>query len=101
MAGTNAKAATASPSYDALLLIAQSVAGALSRAGLTDCDDPGEAIDVIRERLETLEAACKRVIAAFTAHGDARGVVANLQTRQECEASLLAMNEVFATGGHR
>lgn len=40
------------PSYDALLLIVQSVSGALERAGLTDCDDPGEAIDVIRERLE-------------------------------------------------
>lgn len=50
-----------SPSYDALLLIAQSVCGALARAGVQDCDDPGEAIDVIRERLEQriaeLEAA--------------------------------------------
>lgn len=40
------------PSYDALLLIVQSVAGALERAGVTDCDDPGEAIDVLRERAE-------------------------------------------------
>lgn len=41
-----------SPSYEALLIIAQSVAGALVRAGVTDCDDPGEAIDVIREGYE-------------------------------------------------
>lgn len=41
-----------SPSYAALLLIAQSVCGALERAGITDCDDPGEAIDVMRERYE-------------------------------------------------
>lgn len=41
-----------SPSYDALLLIAQSVSAALARAGVTDCDDPGEAIDVMRERYE-------------------------------------------------
>lgn len=40
------------PSYEALLIIAQSVCGALDRAGVTDCDDPGEAIDVIRENLE-------------------------------------------------
>lgn len=40
------------PSYDALLIIAQSVCGALERAGITDCDDPGEAIDVLRERYE-------------------------------------------------
>lgn len=41
------------PSYEALLLIAQSVCGALERAGITDCDDPGEAIDVLRERYES------------------------------------------------
>jgi len=41
-----------SQSYDALLLIAQSTVGALERAGVTDCDDPGEAIDVLRERWE-------------------------------------------------
>lgn len=40
------------PSYEALLIIVQSVCGSLERAGLTDCDDPGEAIDVMRERLE-------------------------------------------------
>ncbi len=40
------------PSYGALLIIAQSVCGALERAGITDCDDPGEAIDVLRERYE-------------------------------------------------
>lgn len=41
-----------SPSYDALLIIAHSVCGALERAGIEDCDDPGEAIDVMRERME-------------------------------------------------
>jgi len=41
-----------SPSYDSLLVIAQSVCAALARAGVTDCDDPGEAIDVMRENLE-------------------------------------------------
>ncbi len=40
------------PSHEALLLIANSVAAALARAGVTDCDDPGEAIDVLREDLE-------------------------------------------------
>ncbi len=42
-----AKDAQQSPSYEALLLIVQSVSGALERAGVTDCDDPGEAIDVL------------------------------------------------------
>lgn len=49
--------ASRSPSYEGLLIIAQSVCGALARAGLTDCDDPGEAIDVIRERYEAKLAA--------------------------------------------
>lgn len=40
------------PSYDALLIIARSVQGALLRAGVEECDDPGEAIDVLRERYE-------------------------------------------------
>lgn len=65
-----------SPSYDALLLIAQSVCGALERAGLTDCDDPGEAIDVIRERLERriaeLEAASFDAEAVAWAYGKLR-----------------------------
>lgn len=51
-----------SPSYEALQLIAQSVCGALDRAGITECDDPGEAIDVMRGRLEAR-------IAAFEAQG--------------------------------
>lgn len=88
-----------SPSYDALLLIAQSVAGALERAGLTDCDDPGEAIDVIRERLEKrvseLEAAALRVTAAFRANGRANGVVESARSHQECEASLVALDALL------
>ena len=48
---------TRSPSYDALLLIVQSVCGALARAGITDCDDPGEAIDVMRESYEAMLAS--------------------------------------------
>jgi len=55
-----------SPSYDGLLLMMQSVCGALSRAGLTDCDDPGEAIDVIRERLEKRVAKLERQLLAST-----------------------------------
>ncbi len=55
-----------SPSYDGLLLMMQSVCGALSRAGLTDCDDPGEAIDVIRERLERRVAELERQLLART-----------------------------------
>lgn len=51
-----------SPSYDALLLIAHSVSGALARAGMTDCDDPGEAIDVIRESYEKRIAAAEDVL---------------------------------------
>ena len=51
-------AAGRAPSYDALLIIVQSVCGALERAGITDCDDPGEAIDVLREGYEAkLQAA--------------------------------------------
>ena len=46
------EAVVRTPSYEALLIIAQSVCGALARAGIEDCDDPGEAIDVMRERLE-------------------------------------------------
>lgn len=59
--GWSARGSYSSPSYESLLIIAQSVCGALERAGMTDCDDPGEAIDVIRERLNRriaeLEAA--------------------------------------------
>lgn len=36
-----------SPSYDALLIISQSVAAALERAGVEECDDPGDAIDAL------------------------------------------------------
>jgi hypothetical protein len=39
-----------SPSYEALSIIALSDAAALERAGVTECDDPGESIDVIRAR---------------------------------------------------
>lgn len=46
-----------SPSYDALLIILQAMCGGLERAGITDCDNPGEAIDLIRERAERAEAA--------------------------------------------
>ncbi|CAN7346063.1 hypothetical protein LJR168_001983 [Pseudoxanthomonas sp. LjRoot168] len=49
------------PSYNGLLIIAQSVCGALSRAGITDCDDPGEAIDVMRTRLESRITALEAV----------------------------------------
>lgn len=55
----DASASLRRPSYDALLIIAQSVCGALSRAGIDDCDDPGEAIDVMRERLEKEVAALR------------------------------------------
>lgn len=41
-----------SPSYDALNIIALSVAAALERAGVTECDDPGEAIDVLVQGYE-------------------------------------------------
>lgn len=41
-----------SPSYDALNIIALSVAAALERAGVTECDDPGEAIDVLMQGYE-------------------------------------------------
>lgn len=40
------------PSYESLHIIVGSIAGALERAGITECDDPGEAIDVMRERYE-------------------------------------------------
>lgn len=46
-----------SPSYDALLIIVKAMCGGLERAGITDCDNPGEAIDLIRERAERAEAA--------------------------------------------
>jgi hypothetical protein len=58
------------PSYHALLIIAQSVCGALDRAGITDCDDPGEAIDVMRERYE------KRIAELETAQPAPGGEVA-------------------------
>lgn len=47
--GWQAARSYSSPSYDALLIIAQTVMGALARAGFDDCDDPGEAIDLIAE----------------------------------------------------
>lgn len=40
-------ATSPSPSRAALETALQSVAAALERAGVTDCDDPGEAIDVL------------------------------------------------------
>lgn len=46
-----------SPSYEACLLIIQSVCAALDRAGVDDCDDPGEAIDVMRDGYERRLAA--------------------------------------------
>ena len=49
---TTASPDTRSPSYEACLLIIQSVCAALDRAGVDDCDDPGEAIDVMREGYE-------------------------------------------------
>lgn len=100
-----AAAPTAGPSYDALLIIVQSVTGALSRAGLTDCDDPGEAVDVIREtrdaRIATLEAAGKRVTDAFRAMGAAHGVIACNRARVECEASLVALDAALAKAGEQ
>lgn len=53
-----------SPSYEALDLIARSVVGALERAGVNDCDDPGEAIDVLRERYERRVAELQAAPAA-------------------------------------
>lgn len=49
-----------SPSYEALEIIARSVASALERAGVTECDDPGESIDVMREEYERKLAALAR-----------------------------------------
>lgn len=48
-----------SPSYDALLIIVQSVCAAFERAGITDCDDPGEVIDILAadaKRIDWLES---------------------------------------------
>lgn len=59
-----------SPSYEALLLIAHSVTGALARAGVLECDDPGEAIDVIRERLEARLASMTLAAATPPQHPD-------------------------------
>ena len=73
--------AARSPSYDALLIIAQSVCGALERAGITDADDPGEAIDVMRERYESR-------IAELAAKGEQQAVaeyqvrLVNVKTRK-------------------
>lgn len=61
------------PSYDALLIIAQSVCGALARAGLTDCDDPGEAIDALREGYE------KRIAALSVPEGEAVAVLSSIR----------------------
>lgn len=103
------------PSYDALLLIAQSVAGALECAGLTDCDDPGEAIDVIRERLERriseLETAPQQpapvagdamadVLAAlkdartFVTHAHCQ-IAAPIGTLEKYDAATAAVNELI------
>lgn len=49
-----------SPSYESLLIISQSVASALERAGVTECDDPGEAIDLMRERLEAINLSAPK-----------------------------------------
>ena len=43
-----------SPRYEALRIIAGSVAAALGRHGATDVDDPGEAIDLIAEERDKL-----------------------------------------------
>jgi len=63
-----------SPSYDALLIIAQSVCAALNRAGLDDCDDPGEAIDVMREGYESRLESLRRAEGATTAAADLQKV---------------------------
>ncbi|MGV1119203.1 hypothetical protein [Xanthomonas translucens] len=88
------------PSYDAILLIAQSVTGALSRAGFTDCDDPGEAIDVLRERYERRIA---ELLAAQPAESHAsfalRALVAagHVQTAKVDEALAIAANVLPAS----
>ena len=81
------------PSYDALLIIAQSVGGALNRAGVTDCDDPGEAIDVLREgyekRIAELESAQLAPAAAAVPEGWV--LVPRACTDEMDEAAMLAL----------
>ena len=42
--------ASQSPSHEALLIIVASVAAAFDRLGITHCDDPGEAIELLAEK---------------------------------------------------
>lgn len=47
-----------SPSYEALLIIVQSMCAAFERAGISDCDDPGDVIDLLAadaKRIDWLE----------------------------------------------
>ena len=68
---TTASPDTRSPSYEACLLIIQSVCAALDRAGVDDCDDPGEAIDVMREGYERRLAAPQVEMVSDEMVGDA------------------------------
>ncbi|HEY4529362.1 MAG TPA: hypothetical protein VIG97_03385 [Luteimonas sp.] len=79
-----------SPSYDSLLVIAQSVCAALARAGVTDCDDPGEAIDVMRENLEArvafLESERRRLQESASAPQPPSGGEIRVSARRVVEA---------------
>lgn len=54
-----------SPSYDALLVISQSVAAALERAGVEECDDPGEAIDLLAQSARAPDGLVDRIDSAI------------------------------------
>lgn len=47
-------------------------------------------------RADRIIAAADRVICAFKVHGAAKGVTQDLQTRVECERSMLALEAALA-----
>lgn len=59
------------------------------------CDRPlcvaRREIESLRQRVEAAEAAGRRVITAFEAHGKAKGVGDDLSTRAECERAMVAL----------
>lgn len=79
-----------SPSYEALDIIARSVASALERAGVTECDDPGEAIDVLREGYE-------QRIAVLSAQPEQQGAGSAIDAVISSALALIRGSEEFET----
>lgn len=92
MACYQAALARQSPSYEALDIIARSVCAALERAGVTECDDPGESIDVL---VQDYERTITRLSDALNAENGPTFMGEPALARQEAEGRDAAGYPIF------